>query len=108
MPNTDSSKFAQIPVTQISVEDLIQRLSEDIFQLHQVIDEMTNALAIQKELNQQLRDETARLKGQKPKPNIRPNTLEGQNRKPDWHARLECLGCIDRCDKRIPSITESR
>jgi hypothetical protein len=52
MPNTDSSKFVQIPVTQISVEDLIQKLSEDIFQLHQVIDEVTNALAIQKELNQ--------------------------------------------------------
>jgi hypothetical protein len=89
MPNTDSSKFIQIPVTQISVEDLIQKLSEDIFQLHQVIDEKTNALAIQKELNQQLRDEIARLKGQKPKPNIRPSTLEGQNRKPDWHARID-------------------
>jgi hypothetical protein len=88
MPNTDSSKFVQIPVTQVSVEDLIQKLSEDIFRLHRVIDEMTNALAMQKELNQQLRDEIARLKGQKPKPNIRPSNLEGQNRKPDWHAKI--------------------
>jgi TolA-binding protein len=66
MPNTDSSKFVQTPVTQISVEDLIQKLSEDILQLHQMIDEMANALAMQKELNQQLRDEVARLNPSSP------------------------------------------
>ena len=88
MSNTDSSKFIQIPVTQSSAEDLIRELSEDKFRLHQVIDEMTNTLAMQKELIQQLRDEISRLKGQKPKPDIRPSKLEGQNRKPDWHARI--------------------
>lgn len=54
MTNNDSSKPIQIPVTQISVEDLVRQLSEDNIRLHQVIDEMTNTLAIQKELNQQL------------------------------------------------------
>lgn len=88
MPNTDSLKFIQIPVTQVSVESLIRQLSEDNFRLHQMLDEMTNTLAMQKELIQQLKDENARLKGQKPKPNIRPSKLEGQNRKPNWHARI--------------------
>jgi hypothetical protein len=88
MANTDSSKFIQNPVTQVSAEDLFRQLSEDNFRLHQVIDEMTNTLAMQKELIQQLRDEIARLKGQKPKPDIRPSKLEGQNRKPNWHARI--------------------
>jgi Transposase IS66 family len=88
MTNNDSSKLIQIPVTQISIEDLVQQLSKDNIRLHQVIDEMTNTLAMQKELIQQLRDEIARLKGQKPKPNILPSKLEGQNRKPNWHARI--------------------
>ena len=88
MSNTNSPKFIQIPVSQVTAEDLIRQLSEDNFRLHQVIDETTNTLAMQKELIQQLRDEIARLKGQKPKPDIRPSNLEGQNRKPDWHKRM--------------------
>lgn len=95
MSNTNSPKLIQIPVTQVSAEDLISQLSDERFQLRQVIDEMANTidgmantLAIQKELIQQLRDEIARLKGQKPKPDIKPSKLEGQNRKPDWHKRI--------------------
>jgi hypothetical protein len=88
MHNTDSPKLIQIPITQINSSDLIHQLSDNIFQLHQVIDEMANTLAMQKELIQQLRDEIARLKGQKPKPDIKPSKLEGQNRKPDWHKRI--------------------
>ncbi len=82
-------------MTEINSSDLIRQLSDDnrqlsdnIFQLRQVIDEMANTLAMQKELIQQLRDEIARLKGQKPKPDIKPSKLEGQNRKPDWHKRI--------------------
>lgn len=95
MDNTDSPKFIQLPITEINSSDLIRQLSDDnrqlsdtIFQLRQIIDEMANALAMQKELIQQLRDEIARLKGQKPKPDIKPSKLEGQNRKPDWHKRI--------------------
>lgn len=88
MSDTNSTKFIQIPVAQISTEDLIRQLSDERLQLHQVIDEMANTLAMQKELIQQLRDEIARLKGQKPKPDIKPSKLEGQNRKPDWYKRI--------------------
>lgn len=88
MSSTNSPKFIQIPVTQVSAENLIQQLSDERLQLRQVIDEMANTLAMQKELIQQLRDEIARLKGQKPKPDIKPSKLEGQNRKPDWHKRI--------------------
>ena len=95
MHNTDSPKFIQLPITEINSSDLIRQLSDDnrqlsdnIFQMRQIIDEMANTLAMQKELIQQLRDEIARLKGQKPKPDIKPSKLEGQNRKPDWHKRI--------------------
>lgn len=88
MSNTDSPKLVQIPVTQVSAEDLIRQLSDERIQLGQVIDKMANTLAMQNELIQQLRDEIARLKGQKPKPDIKPSKLEGQNRKPDWHKRI--------------------
>jgi hypothetical protein len=88
MSDTNSQKFIQIPVTQVSAEDLIRNLSEERLQLHQIIDEMANTLAMQKELIQQLKDEIARLKGQKPKPDIKPSKLEGQNRKSDWRKRI--------------------
>lgn len=95
MSNTNSPKFIQIPVNRVSVEDLIQQLSDERLQLHQVIgemantiDKMTNTLQVQKELIQALKDEIARLKGQKPKPDIKPSRLEGQHRKPDWHTRI--------------------
>ena len=45
---------------------------------------MANTLAMHKELIQQLRDEIANLKGQKPKPKIPPSKLEGPKSKPDW------------------------
>jgi hypothetical protein len=95
MQNTDSRQVIRFPVTEVSATDLIQQLSDENFQLRQalekqakVMDEMANTLAIQKELIQQLRDEIANLKGQKPRPKIPPSKLEGQNRKPDWHKRI--------------------
>lgn len=50
--------------------DPIQQLADEIFRLRQIIDEMANRFAIRQELIQQLRDEVANLKGQKPKPKI--------------------------------------
>lgn len=95
MQNTDSTRVIQIPVAKINAADHIQQLSCENFQLRQtlenqakVIDEMANTLAIQKELIQQLRDEIANLKGQKPKPKILPSKLEGPNSRPDWRKRI--------------------
>jgi hypothetical protein len=95
MPNTDSHKLVHLPATEVGSAALIQQLSDENFHLRQVvekqakvIDEMANTLAMQKELIQQLKDEIANLKGQKPKPKIHPSKLEGQNRKPDWHKRI--------------------
>lgn len=56
---------------------LVRKLYEEIFRQRQIIDEMANTIAELKELNQQLKDEIARLKGQKPRPKIPPSTLEG-------------------------------
>jgi len=75
MSNTNSPKFIQIPVAQVSAEDLILQLSDERLQQQQIIDGMANTLAMQKELIQQLKDEIARLKGQKPKPDIKPSKL---------------------------------
>ena len=79
----------------LSTSDLIQQLSDENFKLRQalekqakVIDELANTLAMQKELIQQLRDEIATLKGQKPKPKIPPSKLEGPGSKPDWRKRI--------------------
>jgi hypothetical protein len=95
MQNTDSSQLIRFPVAEVSAADLIRQISDENFQLRQVIekqakviDETANTLAAQKELIQQLRDEIATLKGQKPKPKISPSKLEGQSRKPDWHNRI--------------------
>ena len=88
MPHRDSHQIIQIPIASVKAEDLIRQLSDENFQLRQIIDEMANTLAIQKELIQQLRDEIANLKGQKPRPKITPSKLEGQNRKSDWHKRI--------------------
>lgn len=98
MPNT-----IQLPVTKISALELInelqhkvQQISDENSQLRQiiekqvkVIDETANALAMQKELIQHLKDEIANLKGQKPKPKIPPSKLEGPNSKPDWRKRID-------------------
>jgi hypothetical protein len=86
LQNTDSSRV--IPLPKVSDADLYQQLSEENLRLRQIIDEITNKLAIQQELNQQLRDEIATLKGQKPKPKIPPSKLEGPNSKPDWRKRI--------------------
>jgi hypothetical protein len=88
MQNPDSSQILPFPVAKVSDSDLIQQLSDENFKLRQIIDEMANALTIQKELIQQLRDEIANLKGQKPKPKIPPSKLEGSNSKPDWRKRI--------------------
>jgi hypothetical protein len=98
MPNTESHKLIQLPTTEVNTADLIQQLSDENFQLRRVIDEMANTLAMQKELIQQLKDEIATLKGQRPRPKIPPSKLEGQNRKPDWRKRIKPL---DNQAKRI-------
>ena len=92
MQNTDSSQINQILPLKIKASDLIQQLSSEIFQLRQTIDEMANTNAMQKELIQQLKDEIARLKGQKPKPKIPPSKLEGPDSKPDWRKRISPNG----------------
>lgn len=91
MQSTDSTQVIQLPVAKVSAADLIQQLSDENFRLRQIIDEMANTLAMQKELIQQLKDEIANLKGQKPKPKIPPSKLEGQNRKVDWRKRITLL-----------------
>ena len=100
--NIDSQKPVRSHVTKANVEDLIQQLLDDNSKLlddnskllddnsqlrqmlknrDKVIDEITNTVAMQSELVQQLRDEIAILKKQKPKPKIPPSTLENQNPK---------------------------
>lgn len=88
MQHKDSFQPIQIAFPETSDSDLIQRLSEEIFQLRQTIDKMANRLEVQQELIQQLRDEIANLKGQKPKPKISPSRLEGPGSKPDWRKRI--------------------
>ena len=51
-----------------------------ISQLLEIIDQQSVSIQLQGEEIQQLKDEIARLKGQKPKPKIRPSKLE-KNRK---------------------------
>lgn len=88
MQNQDPSQTNQISFPKASDSDLIQRLSDENYRLRQIIDEITNRLAIQQELIQQLRDEIAILKGQKPKPKIPPSKLEGPSSKLDWRKRI--------------------
>ena len=75
MYDTNSTKLIELPTSEINTADLIQQFSDQNFQFRQIIDQMANTLAMQKELIQQLRDEIAKLKGQKPKPNIRASKL---------------------------------
>ena len=86
--NPDSSKIVPISVAAAGDSDTIKKLLEEDFKLRQIIDEMANALAAQKELIQQLRDEIATLKGQKPKPKIPSSRLEGPKSKLDWRKRI--------------------
>ena len=55
MQNTDFSQI--VPFPEISHSDLTRQLSEENLRLHQIIDEITNRLAIQQELIQQLKPE---------------------------------------------------
>ena len=66
MQNSDSARIIPIPAATVSDTDRIQILLAENFKLCQTIDEMANALALQKELIQQLKDEIAKLKGLKP------------------------------------------
>lgn len=59
----------------------INELIEHNRLLLQHIDKLTNEVTMQKELIQELRDEIAILKGQKPKPKIPPSKLEGRSGK---------------------------
>ncbi len=52
--------------------------------------ECINALA---EENQALRDEIARLKGEKPRPKIKPSSLEGNHKKPESSEKRPGLRC---------------
>jgi len=86
--NTHSTQSIRGPVEAVSPEELIQRLTSDNIELRQAltlkdaqIDELTNTLAVFKELIQELRDEIAILKGLKPKPKIAPSLLEGSKKK---------------------------
>lgn len=87
MQNTNSPKILQIPVVKANTADLTQQLSDENIRLHQIIDNMANTLSMQKELIQQLKDEIAILKGQKPKPRIPPSNLEGPGSKLNWPIR---------------------
>jgi hypothetical protein len=65
----------RVPKTQIP------KIPEDkktpiISQLLELIEQQSVTIKLQAEEIQQLKDEIARLKGQKPKPKIRPSTLE--------------------------------
>ena len=86
--DTTPQQHIQVPIINVNPNDFIHQLLNENFQLRQaneakdkVIDELTNSVAMLKELVQQLRDEIAILKGQKPKPKISPSSLEGQKAK---------------------------
>lgn len=101
--NIHSQHPIRIPVSTVNAEDLIRQLLDDNAQLkgeneqlrkiieanNVVIDRLTNSMAFQQELIQQLRDEIAILKGQKPKPKIPPSSLEGTKGKKKFHERFK-------------------
>ena len=62
----------KIKIPKIPEEEKIPIIS----QLVEIIEQQSVAIQLLEEENQQLKDEVARLKGQKPKPTIRPSTLE--------------------------------
>ncbi len=65
----------------LNQNELIQRLVEENRWLKERLDIALNAIAKLQEENQSLKDEIARLKGQKPRPKIPPSTLEGAKSK---------------------------
>lgn len=58
-------------------DDIIQQLTEENRRLKDRLDVSLNTLVLMHETIQQLKDEIAILKGQKPRPKIPPSTLEG-------------------------------
>lgn len=94
--STHSTQSIRVPVETVSLEELVRRLAAENGELRQTlelkdaqIDELTNTVVILKELVQQLRDEIAVLKGQKPKPEIQPSHLEGSQKKLNWQKRFQ-------------------
>ena len=101
--NIDSTQSIQVPTVSVTQEELTQRLIDDNAKQQQKVakqqqmleindaqvDELANTVAILKELVQQLRDENAILKGQKPKPIIKPSILEGRKNKNDWRKKFQ-------------------
>jgi len=78
----------QIEIERITAEELIQRQKQQFKEEHEFlrleniqqkaqIDKLINMLALCKEEIQQLKDEIAVLKGQKPRPKIPASKLEG-------------------------------
>jgi len=82
-----STQTIPVPVIAVSIQELELRQALDLKGAQ--IDELMNAVAIQKEMIQQLRDEIAILKGLNPKPKIKPSQLEGSKKKHDWHKRFQ-------------------
>lgn len=74
--NDDATKLQQLNQTAAS-------LADENRQLRQEIDILTNKLAFFVELVQQLRDEIAVLKGQKPRPKFPPSKLESKQNSGD-------------------------
>jgi FtsZ-binding cell division protein ZapB len=62
-------------------EDIIRRLTEENRRLQDRLDIALNTIALQQEEIQQLKNEIATLKGQKPRPKIPPSALEGPQSK---------------------------
>ena len=72
---TTIPKLCEIPEEEIT--PLVSHLLNAIRLLQENQDELQNAIVQLKEENQQLRDEIAFYKGQKPRPKIPPSILEG-------------------------------
>ena len=88
MQDSDSPKIIKLSNDEVDAEGIISELLDETSELRRVNEQMVNTLAFNKEVIQQLKDEIARLKGQKPKPDIRPSNLEGPKRKPNWRKRI--------------------
>ena len=86
----------------------IQRQAEQIQQLLQQVDVLTNTVVMLKEENQQLRDEIAFLKGQKPRPKIPPSKLEGAKSKEKDAKPSVSRGKHPRKKKTLLSIHEEK
>jgi len=88
MQDEDPTPPSRILSFAMKEAELIQQLSDDNKRLYRIVDGLANTNAVQQELIQQLKDEIARLKGQKPRPKIPPSKLEGPNSTSEWRKRL--------------------